>query len=193
VRGGSVNNIYVSQSPLYSQKELIELYSFITKCKSFKKEPSELGAFNSGKKSKAHMVSWTDIKRKLSKFENFIYDANRSAFGYDIKRISDTDFINLNEYDSENNSYGWHIDGARKNKSHDLKLTCLLNISTDKYSGGNLDITPLDEETRKHLFDYFKRPGHALIFKSDRVHRVEPVTEGKRKTLSYWVKGPPWR
>ena len=193
MRGGSVNNIYVSQSPLYSQKELIELYSFIIKCKSFKKEPSEFGASNSGKKSKAYVVSWIDIKRKLNKFENFIYDANRSVFGYDIKRISDRDFVNLNEYDSENNSYGWHIDGVRKNKSHDLKLTCLLNISTDKYSGGNLDITPLDEEVRKHLFDYFNRPGHALIFKSDRVHRVETVTEGKRKTLSYWVKGPPWR
>ena len=34
---------------------------------------------------------------------------------------------------------------------------------------------------------------NAIIFTANRMHKVEPITSGKRKTLSYWVRGPAWK
>mgnify|MGYP001452598214 CR=1 FL=1 len=42
------------------------------------------------------------------------------------------------------------------------------------------------------IVDKFK-PGYCLIFTSNHFHKVDPVTSGVRKTLSYWAKGPLWR
>jgi len=35
--------------------------------------------------------------------------------------------------------------------------------------------------------------GDMLVFPSDLLHRVNPVTEGKRTSLITWVRGPEWR
>ena len=114
-------------------------------------------------------------------------------FNYDIIPISDFHYININEYDKKYNSYDWHIDSNVYGSMEDLKLTCLLNISTESYSGGKLHLSGLDEEGQERIFKDFNMPGYAIIFTACRMHKVEPITSGKRKTLSYWAKGPAWR
>ena len=133
------------------------------------------------------------LKKHLKKFEEFIYSANDKIFQYDIFNISDSKFININEYDTKYNSYDWHIDCSPYGSKEDLKLTCLLNISTESYSGGRLHLSGLDEEGQELIFKDFNMPGYAIIFTANRMHKVEPITSGKRKTLSYWVRGPAWK
>ena len=192
---GSFNIFYLSQEPLYTKEELLAINDIIQNSNTTKPEPEKFGASQANKKSKVSLILWLEIKKYLEKLEDFIYDANDNFFHYDIFDISDFHYVNINEYDEKNNSYDWHVDCNRYGSEEDLKLTCLLNISTEPYDGGRLCLHCLDEKDEKdeELILKFNKPGHALLFTSYRQHKVEPVTSGKRKTLSYWVRGPAWK
>ena len=189
---GNYNLFYLSLEPLFTKEELLEINDTIQNSSITKPEPEEKGAKLANKKSKVSLILWLEIKKHLKKLEDFIYDANDETFHYDIFDISDYHYFNINEYDEKNNSYDWHVDCNTYGSEEDLKLTCLLNISTEPYDGGRLHLSGLDEEGQERIFKDFK-PGHALIFTAYRFHKVEPVTNGKRKTLSYWVRGPEWK
>ena len=190
---GNFNVFYLSPEPLYTKEELLAINDTIQNSNTIINEPKNLGAVQSKKKSKVSIIQWIELKKQLKKFEDFIYDANDEAFHYDIFDISDFHYVNINEYYEKNNSYDWHVDSNNYGAKEDLKLTCLLNISTESYDGGRLHLFGLNEMSQERIFKEFNIPGHALIFTSYRQHKVEPVTNGKRKTLSYWVKGPAWK
>ena len=190
---GNFNLFFISQEPLYTREELLAINDTIQHSNTTTTEPENLGASQSNKKSKVSLILWLEIKKHLKKLEEFIYDANDEFFHYDIFDISDFHYININEYDEKNNSYDWHVDCNTYGSEEDLKLTCLLNISTEPYDGGRLHLSGLDEEGQERIFKDFNIPGQALLFTSYRQHKVEPVTNGKRKTLSYWVRGPAWK
>ena len=190
---GNYNIFYISQEPLYTKEELLSINETIQNANTKQSEPEKFGAAGANKKSKVSVVQWLEIKKHLKKFEDFIYDANDEFFHYDILDISDFHYININEYDKKYNSYDWHIDSNVYGSKEDLKLTCLLNISTESYSGGKLHLSGVEEKGRDLIFNNFNEPGYALIFTAYRMHKVESITKGKRKTLSYWAKGPAWR
>jgi len=190
---GSFNIFYMSQEPLYTKEELLAINDTIQNSNTTKPEPEKYGAVQADKKSKVSLVLWLEIKKYLEKLEDFIYDANDNFFHYEIFDISDFHYVNINEYDEKNNSYDWHVDCNTYGSEEDLKLTCLLNISTEPYDGGRLHLSGLDEEGQELIFKDFNMPGYAIIFTANRMHKVEPITSGKRKTLSYWVKGPAWK
>ena len=190
---GNYNIFYISQEPLYTKEELLSINKTIQNANTKQPEPEKFGAAGANKKSKVSVVQWLEIKKHLKKFEDFIYDANDEFFHYDILDISDFHYININEYDKKYNSYDWHIDSNVYGSKEDLKLTCLLNISTESYSGGKLHLSGLDGKGQELIFKDFNMPGYALLFTAYRMHKVEPITNGKRKTLSYRAKGPAWR
>ena len=95
----------------------------------------------------------------------------------------------FNEYDSEKNGeYGWHKDHSN-NYICDLKLTVLINVSLEKYEGGKFYIFTGNGE--KHIPE-LDTPGNMVIFKSDQVHKVTPVTKGKRQSITLFYNGPRW-
>ena len=190
---GNFNLFFISHEPLYTREELLAINDTIQHSNTTTTEPENLGASQSNKKSKVSLILWLEIKKHLKKLEEFIYDANDEFFHYDIFDISDFHYLNINEYDEENNSYDWHVDCNVYGSKEDLKLTCLLNISTEPYDGGRLHLSGLVEKEQERIFKDFNIPGHALLFTSYRQHKVESVTNGKRKTLSYWVRGPAWK
>ena len=189
---GNYNIFYLPPEPFYTKEELLEINDTIQNSSISKPEPEEKGAKLANKKSKVSLILWLEIKKHLEKLEEFIHIANNETFHYDIFDISDYHYFNINEYDEKNNSYDWHIDCNNFGDEEELKLTCLLNISTEPYDGGRFHLHGAAEEDKERLFKEFM-PGHALLFTSYRFHKVEPVTNGKRKTLSYWVRGPAWR
>ena len=189
---GNFNIFYMSQEPLYTKEELLAINDTIQNSNSIRSEPEDLPAAAANKKSKVSVIMWLEIKKHLEKLEDFIYDANDEIFHYDIFDISDFHYLNINEYDKENNSYDWHVDCNAYDSKEDLKLTCLLNISTEPYDEGRLHLHGTSVEDQERIFKDFK-PGHALLFTAYRMHKVEPITSGKRKTLSYWVRGPAWK
>ena len=77
--------------------------------------------------------------------------------------------------------YGEHHDSSRS-WAFDAKLTFLLNLSPDEYEGGDLIIN-------KRLTN-FRKPGSVILFKSNLMHEVTPVTKGERITLTYFINGP---
>ena len=190
---GNYNIFFISEVPLYTREELLVINDTIQNSNMKQSEPKKFGADGANKKSKVSVVPWIELKSRLKKFEKFIFDANNDFFNYDIIPISDFHYININEYDKKYNSYDWHIDSNVYGSMEDLKLTCLLNISTESYSGGKLHLSGVEEKGRDLIFNNFNEPGYALIFTAYRMHKVESITKGKRKTLSYWAKGPAWR
>ena len=190
---GNYNIFFISEVPLYTREELLVINDTIQNSNMKQSEPKKFGADGANKKSKVSVVPWIELKSCLKKFEKFIFDANNDFFNYDIIPISDFHYININEYDKKYNSYDWHIDSNVYGSMEDLKLTCLLNISTETYSGGKLHLSGAEDKGEDIIFKNFNKPGYALIFTAYRMHKVESITKGKRKTLSYWAKGPAWR
>ena len=94
------------------------------------------------------------------------------------------DCLNYNVYGT-NSEYDWHID-ASDLPSFDMKLTCLLNLSEEPYEGGEFKLTGIDKKIK---FD----SGMGLVFTSLMAHKVTPVTQGERITLTYWGTGSAWR
>jgi PKHD-type hydroxylase len=72
---------------------------------------------------------------------------------------------------------------------HDYKLTAIINVSNEKYEGGNFELFTNGPNHIKSL-DHL---GSVIIFPSYMQHRVTPVTKGTRKTVSIWFKGPLFR
>jgi len=191
---GYYNEVYMTKSPLYTEQEIKNIVHVLDNAKQKYEEPKENKSYIRGeKKVKVSCVAWPEIKDNLKKFEDFIYDANDKIFKYDIVKIANDHFVNVNYYDIENPNYHWHMDGTKLDQKYDIKLTCLLNISTEKYEGGNLVLYNISDYANNVIKEKFSKPGYALIFTSNHFHKVEPITKGVRKTLSYWAKGPLWR
>ena len=97
----------------------------------------------------------------------------------------DSDFVNLNTY-TKGNKYDWHKDSEPESGITDTKFTILINLSTKKYEGGNLEqysygpqeVTPLND------------PGTVVMFPSYVYHRVTPITKGERRSLAIFIRGP---
>ena len=97
-------------------------------------------------------------------------------------------YINYNKYNSKDKAeYQYHTDGTYGHHASDIKLTAILNLSLDKYEGGDFYINPFGQE---ETVDCIKTPGNLLVFPSWFLHKVTPVTKGERISLSTWIKGP---
>ena len=109
---------------------------------------------------------------------------NKMHFGYDIYWNFQLEYFNYNVY-GMGGTYNWHIDANTNTSIHDIKLTCLLNLSEEPYEGGEFcTINSGNQEFTS---------GMALIINSLIAHRVTPVTKGERITLTYWASGLAWR
>lgn len=95
----------------------------------------------------------------------------------------------FNRYGGESNFYGDHVDGAVMHSvtsgqrvRSDVSCTVFL-AEPDEYDGGELVIN----DTYGHKA--VKLPaGHAVIYPSTSVHRVEPVTRGHRIASFFWIQ-----
>jgi PKHD-type hydroxylase len=80
-------------------------------------------------------------------------------------------------------TYGMHVDDAiMAGRRTDLSFTLFLS-DPDSYRGGALVVADRIEERG------FKLPaGEAILYPSDTLHRVEPVTEGVRLAIVGWIE-----
>ena len=141
------------------------------------------------KKTRTLVMAYFKVKHHLKNIENLIYDLNERNFGYDINPIKDGDCVLLNVYDSkEKGKYDWHVDSSRSD-IYDTKLTVLVNVSTQKYEGGEFSLFSSGSLKVEEL----DKPGNLIIIKSSMNHKVDVVTKGKRKTLTLFINGPKFR
>jgi PKHD-type hydroxylase len=170
----------------YSTKQCRELSAVLENCPP---DGVDIPAIDVTKTAKVHTVKWGIVKHFFKDLESVAHYTNKEMFGYSLYNFQDQDMINYNTYSSNTNGeYGWHKD-VELDKIYDLKLTVIANLSTEKYEGGQFELFMNGPVHIKELDD----PGSVLIFPSYYVHRVLPVTQGNRKTVSFWIPGPNFR
>ena len=136
------------------------------------------------------LVAWKHCKHYLSKLDELIKFTNLTQFGFHLYDLTDFDCVNYNQYNEETKGqYDWHSDGTKNGDIYDLKMTTILNLSTDPYEGGHLELF-LNGERR---ITEMGQTGTVISFPSWIQHRVTPVTKGTRTTLSIWSRGPNFR
>jgi len=151
--------------------------------KSLKDDPAD----HVHKNVKVQGIKYKYLKKHLSHCISEIYDSNNKNWNYNVYKEFDDSVLLFNTYNSKNNStYDWHYDGDDL-KDQDIKLTALINISDKDYSGGEFKL--LNKSYPETVIE-FNQPGSMIIFKSHILHKVEPVTKGVRKTLTYFLYGP---
>jgi len=139
------------------------------------------------KTAKTSIVQWNKAKEYLSTIEDLAHMTNENYFGFNINRYHNFSAVNYNEYSSEQKQeYGWHADGYKLDKQSDIKLTVIVNISTESYTGGKFQLFLNNEMTMDAMND----TGTMIVFPSWIQHRVTPVTSGTRKSISFWLIGP---
>ena len=169
---------------LYSQTECQEIRDIILKF--YDESVPDSPAAGVIKTSNVKCIYWEHVSTILRRMHHMTLDLNKYYFGLDLFETTDYETLHFNTYsDTDNSEYGWHKD-ACKNECHDIKLTCLLNLSEKSYTGGNLELF-LSGPTE---IPDFEKPGSLLVFPSWTQHRVNPVINGERITLSKFYKGP---
>ena len=85
---------------------------------------------------------------------------------------------------TEGDHFNWHIDQIAV-KGESRKISFSLGISDEsEYEGGDLGFKAAEEE------DYYKiGRGDIIAFPSWMLHKVTPVTKGKRRVLVGWGEG----
>jgi len=134
------------------------------------------------KKVKTTCADIYAFEGKLNTFFALTNMVNKQHFGY-VGEVYN--MVNFNTYQVGDN-YSWHRDREDHASACDIKMTTILNVSDEPYQGGRLELWGLEFEDQVNQ-------GDIIVFGGNISHRVTDVTEGSRKTISYWTVGPRWR
>ena len=83
--------------------------------------------------------------------------------------------------------FEWHADTVPSDMTRKISMSVPLNEPAE-YEGGMLELNQGTSAVRVE-----QAPGVPIIFPSWLIHRVTPVTRGRRYSLVAWVRGPNWR
>jgi len=112
--------------------------------------------------------------------------AANQLFQFDVVPFYDT--IQLARYDAEDQGFfRWHADTVPSDLTRKLTIVVPLSEPAD-YEGGVLEFDENGAIRRPP-----QRPGAPVMFPSWLLHRVTPVTRGRRYSLVAWIRGPAWR
>jgi predicted 2-oxoglutarate/Fe(II)-dependent dioxygenase YbiX len=144
---------------------------------------------NVKKTSKVVFIPYKKIKKHLNNAVEYCYHCNANNFYYDLFSFANKNVYH-NTYSSKNKAqYDWHVD-ANDTFTYDIKFTVIINVSEKKYEGGKF---MLYNGSKKVYVKQLDNPGSMLMFRSNLLHKVEPVTRGERKTLSIFLLGPDFK
>ena len=127
---------------------------------------------------------------------NMVIDAvNNQYYNFDLNGY---DFFQYTEYDAhENGKYDYHMDTLMGNtipkdmiETRKLSVTMCINEPGEEYEGGEFQINNSEEKKASTIET---KKGRMILFPSFMIHRVAPVTKGKRKSIVVWVNGPKFR
>lgn len=114
--------------------------------------------------------------------------ANREHFDFALEEFAER--MQVAWYGAEPDGFfDWHVDHGNGPVAARRKLTVVVQLSdASSYAGGDLE-TNADGHVRSAPRDI----GSAAMFPSFVLHRVSPVTEGERYSLTLWAHGPAFR
>ena len=136
-------------------------------------------------------IHYGTVEPLISRLVKQAFQTANLDFGYITFGPHSGEHLLYNTYQSKDKDYyDWHFDNS-KSPTYDLKLTLIVNLSTEPYEGGEFQTWPSDYINRNS--NKFNNPGTAIMFKSHILHRVTPVTSGTRKSLTMFINGPKFR
>ncbi|GGG79936.1 hypothetical protein GCM10011415_31540 [Salipiger pallidus] len=114
--------------------------------------------------------------------------ANREVYGFDLNAFHES--AQVARYGAERQGhFDWHSDIGDGRLASQRKLTLVVQLSDPgDYEGGTLEIMP-----SANPIPASRDRGAATIFPSYLLHRVTPVEQGERHSLTIWAHGPAFR
>lgn len=107
-------------------------------------------------------------------------------FQFEVVPFHDT--IQLARYDADDQGFfRWHADTTSNDLTRKISIILPLSEPAD-YEGGVLEFNENGATFRPP-----QRAGAPIMFPSWLLHRVTPVTRGRRYSLVAWIRGPAWR
>lgn len=120
-----------------------------------------------------------------TKLGQLAIQVNADRYRFDLMGFYED--IQIAEY-GEGDFFDWHTDfSAGLSSTRKLSLSVQLS-EPDAYEGGDLQFMINQNEVCAP-----KTPGTVVIFPSYVLHRVTPITSGKRRSMVGWVTGVPFR
>lgn len=137
-------------------------------------------------------ISWLDDTGSaawvMERVVTAVAKANREHFDFAITDFSER--LQVASYDeSIAGHYDWHSDIGDGPIAQRRKLTIVAQLSDPGgYAGGELQIN-----LGRAVQTAERGTGDATLFASFMLHRVVPVTHGRRHSLTCWCHGPAFR
>tara|TARA_R110001599_G_scaffold247050_1_gene447054 strand:- start:7 stop:591 length:585 start_codon:yes stop_codon:yes gene_type:complete len=123
---------------------------------------------------------------------NLVNYANKDFYKFDITNYNSP--IQYTEY-TQGGNYNWHQDQVYNSNALVRKLSIVIQLSSPQdYLGGILQLN--DAYTNNDRYESYSVPrklGLISIFPSHLPHKVTSVAKGNRKSLVWWVEGPPFK
>ena len=130
-------------------------------------------------------ISWIgenpESKWLYEKITEHAIIANKEMWNFDIWGYHDS--LQYTVYNGDGGHYDWHADLGPGLSNRKLSVVLQLSEGTD-YDGGELQINPGGS-----ILSVPKQLGLLCFFPSFLLHRVTPVTSGKRISLVTWLCG----
>ena len=139
-------------------------------------------------------VGWLPLnesnKRIYSRLLSITEEANNSLWKFDLTGFWEdcqyTTYEASSKKDGDFYDYHLDIDGSY---GVQRKISIVVQLSDQEdYEGGELEL-----KTSKNSYVADKSKGSILLFPSFCLHKVHPVTKGKRNSLVLWVSGMPFK
>lgn len=124
----------------------------------------------------------------FGKLTDIAVQANAQWFQYDLHGFHQG--LQFTNYSAPKGHYTWHIDRGPGNGVRKLSFSIQLS-DPDEYDGGDLQLWFGGGEDE--IVTAPKGRGTIVFFPSYALHRVTPVTRGRRQSLVAWIDGPPFR
>ena len=142
------------------------------------------------RKSKISWIPFDKAKDTYGIIAGWMQKVNINHFGFDNMQMHEPG--QYTEY-SKGDFYNWHVDmGVNRHRMpmvRKISMSLLLN-DPKEFEGGELEIFSKSFDTKGDAVFNLKQ-GQAFFFASFLVHRVRPITSGKRKALVMWFGGTP--
>jgi len=144
------------------------------------------------RRSKVSWLTEEDVPWLYERLEWIVQQLNGQFYQYDLWGFDED--MQYTVYESEDEGfYDWHVDHFQSiennidlRRQRKMSLTIQLNDATQYVGGDILFNTGRVERGPKGL-------GTAIMFPSHTLHKVNPVTEGIRRSLVVWICGPHFR
>ncbi len=124
----------------------------------------------------------------MDRMVRIVAQANREGFAFDLDNFSES--AQVARYGADRLAhFDWHADIGSGPLAKRRKLTVVVQLSdASDYQGGALELRPDSNTVQANTAQ-----GTATVFPSFVLHRVTPVTEGTRWSLTLWAHGPAFR